>query len=271
MPKPPDVVDSCRIAPTLVDVTSEDVRRLYFRTTSAATFVPKDLAFARTENFVDVHAIGQKSGKYMNYQKKRAPLLDRTSCKYYAEFTPLPLGDNKINTELAQTFKDRSGANKAMTEAKFAAASNYTEAFRPPTRDQAKFARPKSAKPKVGRGTTLPQGALLETKSFSHNVYRQPVALAPSVKAVPPRPNLALDSEWATKLTTSYQSQFVNPNHLPTAPHTSAAPAAEESAQRLWPRPFSAPTGRTRSKVSSSIATTMSKLDVGSQVRVACK
>merc|ERR1719161_685718 len=44
----------------------------------------------RTENFDQIHSMGKKNTKYMKFHPSRAPLVDRTACKYHQEFTRSP-------------------------------------------------------------------------------------------------------------------------------------------------------------------------------------
>merc|ERR1719375_1254258 len=36
----------------------------------------------RTENFDQIHSMGKKNTKYMKFHPSRAPLVDRTACRY---------------------------------------------------------------------------------------------------------------------------------------------------------------------------------------------
>merc|ERR1711907_730269 len=63
-----------------------DLQRLYFKTTTKQEHdwrvIPNE---DRPENFDSVHNIGKRTTKYMKYQKKVAPLVDRTACRYNQE------------------------------------------------------------------------------------------------------------------------------------------------------------------------------------------
>ncbi|CAE8604325.1 unnamed protein product, partial [Polarella glacialis] len=79
------------------------MQQLYFRTSTGQAFqAPMTALKAQGENFIEVHGIGQRSGKYMGYQLKRAPLLDRTSVNYNRDYTVLPLDDLQATRELAK-------------------------------------------------------------------------------------------------------------------------------------------------------------------------
>merc|ERR1719333_1288957 len=40
----------------------------------------------RTENFDQIHSMGKKNTKYMKFHPSRAPLVDRTACRYTQEY-----------------------------------------------------------------------------------------------------------------------------------------------------------------------------------------
>merc|ERR1712137_917074 len=105
-----------------------DLQRLYFRTCQREEHNWRTIPEAdRTENFDQIHNIGKRTTKYLKFQKKEAPLVDRTACRYNQEFTAKPLGDNVANAELARTF---SGAKKPLESKSFDVKSSYCETFK---------------------------------------------------------------------------------------------------------------------------------------------
>lgn len=182
---------------------------LFYRTTSGFEFAGVQVRpEERLENMIHVHGIGQKTGKYLTYQNKRAPLLDRSSCKYFADFVPLPLGGAAFNRQLAAEFKGRNASSKGASKTKFQGSTKYQDDFRTPTPAEVEFGRPKSAKPKEGLSHTLPRGKLMETKSSSHSFFGPPSRLTPSTRAEPPRSNLVVSGIRCGPLTTSYRDDF---------------------------------------------------------------
>ncbi|CAJ1338464.1 unnamed protein product [Effrenium voratum] len=211
MPKPPE--SSGLLAPCAQAFSGADldqVRQLYFTTTTGTTFLPCDLAEGKRENFIDVHGIGQRSGKYLKYQKKRAPLLDRSSVSYATDYVVLPLDDAPVTRALAKENKFRSNPGFGSTSAaKLEETTANKEAFHAWSRKEASRARQKSAKPKAGVSHTLPTGNLLEKRSVTHEVFGLPVRWA-SEPAKPPRPNLFL-ARRAHPPSTSYKTAFKDP------------------------------------------------------------
>ena len=66
-----------------------------------------------------VHNIGQRNTKYLQWTRNVAPLTTRVACHHTKTYVPLPLGDNKINTDLARSFKQgwqqsKGGSNAVM-------------------------------------------------------------------------------------------------------------------------------------------------------------
>jgi hypothetical protein len=187
-----------------------DLQRLYFRTCQRDEHdwrtIPEN---DRPENFDQIHNIGKRTTKYMKFQKKTAPLVDRTACRYNQEFTPKPLGDYATNKELAITF---SGAKKPTTSKAFDAQTNYQSTFKDMDTQQLRSAKQKSCAPKQVRTSTLGgTGDLLETGSMAHQTFRTPpLHLAKNAPALAPKPNLTMAGQQASHLfTTAYNRDFV--------------------------------------------------------------
>mmetsp|Transcript_14993 Transcript_14993/g.31281 ORF Transcript_14993/g.31281 Transcript_14993/m.31281 type:complete len:188 (-) Transcript_14993:134-697(-) len=171
-------------------LSASQVKRFYYTTTTAEAFPWKEISeTSRGENFIDVHGIGQRTGKYFKYQKKRAPLLDRSSVYYYTDYVVLPLDDAPVTKALAKENKLRSSPGFASTTAAiFDDSTANKDAFHGFSRKEARRARQKSCKPKAGRTTTLPTGDLLEKRSVTHEAFGLPVRF-PSEAAKPPMPS----------------------------------------------------------------------------------
>lgn len=211
-------------------------RQLYFTTTAAEAFTAfKDLSEGKGENFIEVHGIGQRNGKYFQYQKKRAPLLDRSSVYYYTDYVVLPLDDAPVTKALAKENKLRSSPGFASTTAaKFNDSTSNKDDFHSWSASEVRHAKQKSCKPKVGRTHTLPRGDLLEKRSVTHDVFGLPVRFA-SEAAKPPRPNLFLGIR-SYPPSTSYRAEFKDPkNRRPAsagATSTGSRPSTTSSSRR---------------------------------------
>lgn len=147
----------------------------------------------------------------MKYQKQKAPLVDRTACKYNQEFTSKPLGDYVTNTALAKQFASRSQpfTSKTIGDVK----SNYNDYFgKELTTHELQSAKQKSCAPKIVRTQTLGgTNDFLEPVSLAHSTYQKhPMHLARGDPAVPPKPNLTMAGQQASHLfTTAYNRDFV--------------------------------------------------------------
>ncbi|CAE7820261.1 Caltractin [Symbiodinium sp. CCMP2592] len=133
LPSMPRCLEPTRLGPSQTAIAGagrEQVRTLYYSTTTAGAFSekdPRDIAAARVENFIDVHGIGQRSGKYLKHQKKRAPLLDRSSVGYYADYIALPLDDAPVTKALAKENKLRSNPQHSRRGLGYDAASFWAQ------------------------------------------------------------------------------------------------------------------------------------------------
>lgn len=197
-------------------VSSTDLNKVYFASTSKRQFswesgtMPEE---DRAENFDQIHSVGKKNTKYMKFHPSRAPLVDRTACKYNQEFTTKPLGDCETNRALAENFK-QGGRGKSMSSPFLGLKSSYMETFAGHNHDSMRSAKQKSCAPrKVLTQTLGGAGGLLETVSNSHNDHRAPpLALAKPGEVVLPKPNLTLSEKNGQGLFRSQAKRdFVNP------------------------------------------------------------
>ncbi|CAE8620276.1 unnamed protein product, partial [Polarella glacialis] len=91
---------------SLLAVTADEIRKSQYETTAMRATPVRPLSQEIVgENFLNVHAIGQKETRYLPFAVNVAPLTNRLACKYTQDYIPLPLGDKAINKGLAANFK----------------------------------------------------------------------------------------------------------------------------------------------------------------------
>lgn len=86
-------------------ITREQMQKLYYRTTQSTDVPGRQPAKNADENYLDIHAIGQRPTKYMPVDGFKAPLVNRLATNHTKAYVPLPLGDNQVNKALAENFK----------------------------------------------------------------------------------------------------------------------------------------------------------------------
>jgi len=197
--------------------STSDLQALYYATTVKRNHCgrlqqPEDIG----ENFDAIHKMGQKNTKYMKYQIKKAPLVDRSACKYHQEFVPKPLGDCVCNKELAKTFKGGLVGGKVQSNPSFGKSSRYKDDFcidRSP--QEMRSAKPESQGPhRKARTQTLGgTGDMLEVTSNSHMDHiAHPQNLAKAQEILIPKPNLTLAGKCnSDTYKTSYSKEFRDP------------------------------------------------------------
>jgi len=75
-------------------VSQSDIGKFYFRTSNEDHFSGQPVhEAARTENMSELHHIGEKDTKHLDFPLKQAPLRNRDSCKYSNDFAAKPLGE----------------------------------------------------------------------------------------------------------------------------------------------------------------------------------
>jgi len=198
----------------VMSATSADRLSLYYSTTvkrnhDGRVQLPED----RGENFDAIHKMGQKNTKYMKYQIKKAPLVDRSACKYHQEFVPKPLGDCECNKELAKTFKGGLAGGKVQSNPSFGKSSRYVEDFcASRTTAELRGAKPPNQGPhRKARTQTLGgTGEMLEVASCSHGDHiAHPQELAKAQEILIPKPNLTLAGKCTSDaFKTSYTLEF---------------------------------------------------------------
>merc|ERR1719487_2408564 len=92
-------------------LTTEQMQRLYYRTTQSTDVPGRQPQKEADENFLDIHSIGQRPTRYMAVDAFKAPLVNRLACNHTKSFVPLPLGDNVVNKALAENFKSGVSAS----------------------------------------------------------------------------------------------------------------------------------------------------------------
>jgi len=195
-----------------------ELQALYYATTTSKNHAGRiQLPEDRGENFDAIHKMGQKNTKYMKYQIKKAPLVDRSACKYHQEFVPKPLGDCVCNRELAKTFKGGlAGGGKIQSNPSFGKSSRYVEDFcgSRSTAEMRGAKAPSQGPHRKARTQTLGgTGDLLELSSCSHGDHiAHPQHLAKPGEILIPKPNLTLAGRCnSDAFKTNYSSEFRGP------------------------------------------------------------
>jgi len=148
----------------------------------------------RGENFLNVHNIGQRSTKYLPWARNFAPLTTRASCHHTQSYVPLPLGDNKINTDLARSFKQGWQQSKGGSMAAMDSTTMYEDDYAGCSKKDLLGARqPNRRPPATLTATVAPPGDLLERQSHEHRHMTKPRAdLAKNERVPPPRQALEM-------------------------------------------------------------------------------
>mmetsp|Transcript_60476 Transcript_60476/g.168953 ORF Transcript_60476/g.168953 Transcript_60476/m.168953 type:complete len:250 (-) Transcript_60476:227-976(-) len=173
-------------------LSPEEVRKVCYRTQAMSSFPGRTpTQEVMGENFADIHAIGQRDSKYMGFQLKKAPALNRLACRHTQDFVPHPLGDNIVNKALAENFKGGLRTNQGGTPGALDTSSLYEDSFQNRTASDMKKAISRNMKPPQAlTNTVAPPGKLMETKSLYHTDFiRRNVNFA-TKPAAPPVPGL---------------------------------------------------------------------------------
>lgn len=184
----------------LAAVSKDEVRKAYYETASQRG-VPGRVSSQedRGENFLDIHSVGQRDSKYMDYQLKTAPLLNRNATANTKAFSAKPLGDDKANRMLAENFKKGSAAGPKGLDVCFDGKSEYEVTYLRMNPGQMERARQKSAAAVQGgnvfvRTKTLGgSGYSMEKTSHAHMKFIEPnLKVAKPLKVILPRQCLDL-------------------------------------------------------------------------------
>ncbi|CAE7261544.1 unnamed protein product [Symbiodinium sp. CCMP2592] len=179
----------------LAAVSQEAVRRCYYETSSDRALHARPLSEEiRGENYLNVHAIGQRNTKYLQWTRSVAPLTNRLACHHTQQFQPLALADNKINTDLAASFKAGWQKSKGGSQAVMDSRTVYEDTFVGCDTEALAGARqPNRKPPQKLTSTVCPPGELLETKSHEQRHFQAPrLDLLKAERVPPPRPLLEM-------------------------------------------------------------------------------
>lgn len=95
-------------------LSKREIKKLYWRTTNQQSFEGRQLGERDKNECMDqVHKVGERNTKYLEYQEKRAPLIGRSSCTYTAEYIPKPADDSWQNREFAKGLQGASSHGKS--------------------------------------------------------------------------------------------------------------------------------------------------------------
>mmetsp|Transcript_53682 Transcript_53682/g.125116 ORF Transcript_53682/g.125116 Transcript_53682/m.125116 type:complete len:254 (-) Transcript_53682:59-820(-) len=172
----------------LAAVSKDEVRQFYYQTTSDRALYERPLSTEiRGENYLNVHAIGQRNTKYLQWTRNLAPLTNRLSCHHTEQYVPLPLGDNKINSDLAASFKAGWQKSKGGSNAVMDSTTLYEDVFVGCGTDELAAARqPNKKPPQKLTSTVCPPGDLLESKSHEQRHFQAPRQDILKAERVPP-------------------------------------------------------------------------------------
>jgi len=192
--------------------SSEDLRRLYYQTTSSGAFSKRNAKThsprGRSEDMGQILNIGSANTKYMPVQLNHSPLANKNDCQYTKDFFKKP-SECRENRALAVCF---SGAKVQVTPAPMLeTTSHQTQNFKCPSKAQLAGASQHSSAPATGKTQiNVVTNNSLETKSSSHQSLRAPPRFKPTQRAVAPLPNLAVPrgQDCTDCFRTSYASEF---------------------------------------------------------------
>lgn len=185
---------------SLTSLTSAERKRLYFGTTTNALFkegcskTSLQTEEERGENFMDVHGMGQRDSKYWAFERKTAPLADRSACSFSRDFQLLPLGDHVFNAELAATYKAGAAQGVDGRLVPFKAKTAHSAQFEELTLEQLRRSRQPSCGEAMGLTKTLGgSGIFHERTSHEQDRYGLTDAkFARPSKVQLPKPNIPL-------------------------------------------------------------------------------
>jgi len=192
-------------------ITREQMQKLYYRTQYSTDVPGRQPAKDPDENYLDIHAIGQRPTKYLPVEGFKAPLVNRLATNHTKAYVPLPLGDNQVNKALAENFKTGTRATVNALFKPIGADTMSLSDFPEHDVETLLRAKARSCKPKAGLTNTLNGlGSLLVTKSHAHTQFQEPNrALAKSRRESQPRPGLDIGgSSRPVRGRTDYDRQF---------------------------------------------------------------
>lgn len=173
----------------------------------------------RGENYIDVHDIGKRTTKFLEYQVCKAPLTNRNACKHTQDFVPLPLGDAAVNRSLAESFKGgfKSGPRGSIAplDGRTMYEDTFPDLYGEQLKEQIRLCRQASAKPKAELTYTVcPPGDFVGGSSHEHEKFQWPnAACAKPTKVMLPKPGFGLGGTAAAaplRPRTDYGREFGN-------------------------------------------------------------
>mmetsp|Transcript_86688 Transcript_86688/g.269467 ORF Transcript_86688/g.269467 Transcript_86688/m.269467 type:complete len:257 (-) Transcript_86688:31-801(-) len=211
-------------------VKRDAVQRCYYQT-AYQRGVPGSMPAEedRGENFMDLHSVGQRTSKYMDYQLKTAPLLNRNACASTA-FSAKPLGDCHANRMLAENFKQGTNSAPKGLNVTLDGHSEYEACFRKRGQEDLERARQKGASQGASvfaRTKTLGgSGNSLEKTSHTQLNFTPPnLTVAKPLKVLLPRQCLDLGGQPRPAGTrTTHQRSFAAGSGLAAARMSASAP-----------------------------------------------
>lgn len=193
-------------------VSRDQLQKAWYQTTTSRD-VPGRAPNAEAvgENFDNIHSVGRKSTRYLDFQHSRSPLTTRDSCRYTKDYIPLPLGDNAINRALAEEYKGGlSAAQKGPDVPLDGMTTNECELRAPRQEDRRRCANPVMQTGQEPTDTLNGCGTLLEKKSHEQRTMVRPAPFAQAERARPPKPTLEIGSVHPVRPRTTYMRHFVN-------------------------------------------------------------
>lgn len=142
------------------NLSPDQLRSLFYTSTTKSTYVPKQLEF--NPSFNQVHKVEQHS---RISHESHAPFWSRSMCRYQMSYVPLPLEGAAINRELANTFRPLNMA--AVVSVPLRGETRYKEIFRAPN----KMTRSASMRPAQTRHVR-PDDHLLIVDSVTHQQFQ---------------------------------------------------------------------------------------------------
>ncbi|CAK0893283.1 unnamed protein product [Prorocentrum cordatum] len=197
------------------------------------------------ENFLGIHYMGKRAGKYMDVQRSSAPLLGPTACTSRSCYVPHSLDGCEGDREAAARMKDQACGPVAAAGAaspRSMLQSVYGSAFAPLTEHQTKSAKLKSLKPKGRTSPLATLDTLLETRSHAHESYPQR-APQPSVPWHSPTTlGPVARGPWRGEAERSiYQQEFGAPAGAPQRPRSTPLPSSRGSVRSRCATPGPSP------------------------------
>lgn len=208
-------------------VSKDRLVKAYYQTTSMRDVPGRAPSAALVgENFADIHNVGRKSTKYLEFQHSRSPLTNREACQYSKDFMPLPLADHAINKALAEQFKAGRKGGVAGTDAVMDGCSMTETAWPAPTPQECRNASQKVVvKAQEPTQTLGGCGLLLETTSHQQRTMVRPdMKIAKAERAAKPRPYLGIGANHAVNHKSATKREFHPGSGLQSVTRSASTP-----------------------------------------------